>query len=86
VFPVRYGLDLYYILFRRNSVFKELTIINDGIIHRLERNLASTYRGICGDNWTSEDAEIGFPPPGGTGRQVVPYSPYAMAFIIPMLK
>jgi hypothetical protein len=36
--------------------------------------MASKYHGRCGDNWVTEGAEIGVPPPGDTGRQNTPCS------------
>lgn len=33
-----------------------------------------TYFVRCGDTWGSEDAEIGFPPPGDTARHDAPGS------------
>jgi hypothetical protein len=41
-------------------------IINQVIIDRLKRNLASTY---LGDNWVTEGAGIGLPTPRDTGRR-----------------
>jgi hypothetical protein len=37
--------------------------------------MASTYLSRRGDNWVTEDAEIGFAPPGDTGRQDAPCLP-----------
>jgi hypothetical protein len=44
------------------------------IIYGRKHNFGSTYLGRCGDNWITENVEIGFPPAGETGRQEAPYS------------
>jgi hypothetical protein len=38
-------------------------------MYQWKQNWASSYLGRCGDNWVTEDIEIGIPPPGDTGRQ-----------------
>jgi hypothetical protein len=55
-------------LFERGA---ELMIINHAIIYRWKQNLASIYLGRCGDNWVTEDTEIGLPYPGDTGRRML---------------
>jgi hypothetical protein len=50
----------------------ELIIRNNAIIYRWKLNLASTYLFRCGDNSVTQDAEIGFPPPGDAASHYAP--------------
>jgi hypothetical protein len=52
-----------------NSVGRDhkLIIINHAIIYGYKLILASTYFGRCRDNCATEDAKIGFRPPGDRG-------------------
>lgn len=45
----------------------KLIIINCVVIYRLKLNLVGTYLHRCGDNWVTQDVEIGFLPSGDTG-------------------
>lgn len=44
----------------------KLIIINCAVIYQLKQNLAAMYLRKCGDEWVTEDVEIGFLLPGET--------------------
>jgi hypothetical protein len=48
--------------------------INHTTICQRKLNLTSTFLGRCGDNWVTEDTEIGFSPPGDTDQYYAPCS------------